>query len=63
MELALDDVLSLYTDGKYIVAQLNVMAVTGSVPLLPGSPTQRLDQQIHLHTSTFREQSCQIGPI
>ena len=34
----------IYTAGKWTAAQLNVMAVTGVVNMLPGSLTQCLNQ-------------------
>ena len=40
----------IYTAWKWITAQLNVIAVTGFVPLSPGSPTQRLNQMSYLPT-------------
>ena len=45
----------LYTMGKCITAQLNVIAVTGSVPLSPGSPTQCLNQLNYLLTTRVME--------
>ena len=41
----------LYTAGKSIAAQLNVMAMTGFTPLSWGSPTQCLNQMNYLPTS------------
>ena len=38
-EVVFDDAL-IYTGGKWIAAQLNVMAVTGFVHLSPGFPTE-----------------------
>ena len=44
----------LYTAGKWIAAQLNVMAVIGFVPMFPGSPpTQRFNQLSYLPTPTY----------
>ena len=40
----------LYTARKWIAAQLNVMAVTGFVPLSPGWPTQCFNQLSYLPT-------------
>ena len=40
----------IYTAGKWIAAQLNVMAVTWFVHLSPGSPTQCLNQVSYLPT-------------
>ena len=37
-----------YTSGKWIAAQVNVMAVTGFVPLSPDSPTPCLNQLSYL---------------
>ena len=42
-EVAFDDAVSYTQQGKWLVAQLNVMAMTGFVPLSPGSPTQCLN--------------------
>ena len=39
-EPAFDDAVSYSQRGKWIAAQLNVMTVTGFVPLSLGSPTQ-----------------------
>ena len=46
-ELAFDDT-KLYAVGKWIAAQLNVMVVTGFVPLSPVSPTECLNQLSYL---------------
>ena len=48
-ELAFDDAVS-YTEGKWIAAHLNVMAVTGFIPLWPRSPTQCPNQLSYLPT-------------
>ena len=45
----------VYTAGKWIAAQLNVLAVIGFVPLSPGSPTQCLNQLSYLPTQNLME--------
>ena len=42
--------LKLYITGKWIPAQLNVLAVTGFIPLSPGSPFKYLNQLNFLPT-------------
>ena len=50
-ELTFDDAVKLYTAGKWISSQLNVMAVRGLVLVSPRSPTQHLNQLSSTHSA------------
>ena len=48
----------LYTEGKWISAQLNVMTVTGFIPLSPWLPTHHLNQLSYLPTHSWYDLIC-----
>ena len=49
-ELGFGDAVKSYTAGKWIVAQLNVMAVMGLIPVSPESLTPYVNQLSYLLT-------------